>query len=96
MTELSKNFVSFYTVTDNDENQRLDNFLLRYLKGVPKSHIHRIIRSGEIRIDKCRATFDSRIKKGQTIRIPPIRIAEKPLSGCLKKATSSTTWTLPL
>lgn len=84
MTELSKNFVSFYTVTDNDENQRLDNFLLRYLKGVPKSHIHRIIRSGEIRIDKCRATFDSRIKKGQTIRIPPIRIAEKPLSGCLK------------
>ena len=85
MIELSKNFVSFYTVTDNDENQRLDNFLVRLLKGVPKSHIHRIIRSGEIRIDKRRATFDCRIQKGQTIRIPPIKMAEKSVSGSTKK-----------
>ena len=89
MTELSKNFVSFYTVTDSEENQRLDNFLLRYLKGVPKSHIHRIIRNGEIRIDKRRTVFDERIHTGQTIRIPPIRIAEKPLSGSLKNIPTS-------
>lgn len=89
MTELSKNFVSFYTVTDSEENQRLDNFLLRYLKGVPKSHIHRIIRNGEIRIDKRRVAFDERIHAGQTIRIPPIRIAEKQVSGSLKNIPTS-------
>ena len=84
MTSISKNFVSFYTVTDNDNAQRLDNFLLRYLKGVPKSHIHRIIRNGEIRIDKRRASADTRLITGQIIRIPPVRVAEKNLSGCLK------------
>ena len=85
MTELSKNFVSFYTVTDNENGQRLDNFLVRYLKGVPKSHIHRIIRNGEIRIDKRRAAFDERIQTGQKIRIPPVKTAEKSFSGSLKK-----------
>ena len=84
MTSISKNFVSFYTVSDNDNAQRLDNFLLRYLKGVPKSHIHRIIRNGEIRIDKRRASADTRLITGQIIRIPPVRVAEKNLSGCLK------------
>ena len=84
MTSISKNFVSFYTVSDNDNAQRLDNFLMRYLKGVPKSHIHRIIRNGEIRIDKRRASADTRLITGQIIRIPPVRVAEKNLSGCLK------------
>ncbi|MCD0229472.1 23S rRNA pseudouridine(955/2504/2580) synthase, partial [Enterobacter hormaechei subsp. steigerwaltii] len=57
--------------------QRLDNYLIKILKGVPKSHIHRIIRAGEVRLNKKRCKPDSRIAEGDTVRIPPVRVAEK-------------------
>lgn len=56
--------------------QRLDNFLLRHLKGVPKTHVYRIIRSGEVRVNKGRASAQTRVELGDHIRIPPIRTSE--------------------
>lgn len=57
--------------------QRLDNFLIRHLKGVPKTHVYRIIRSGEVRINKGRASADTRVESGDLVRLPPVRISEK-------------------
>jgi 23S rRNA pseudouridine955/2504/2580 synthase len=61
-------------VDEESAGQRLDNFLIRELKGVPKTHIYRIIRSGEVRINKGRAKADSRVSNGDLVRIPPIRV----------------------
>jgi 23S rRNA pseudouridine955/2504/2580 synthase len=55
--------------------QRLDNFLLRELKGVPKSHVYRVVRSGEVRVNKGRASADTRLAQGDMIRIPPVRVS---------------------
>ena len=57
--------------------QRLDNFLIRQLKGVPKTHVYRIIRSGEVRINKGRANADTRVQDGDQVRLPPVRVSEK-------------------
>jgi 23S rRNA pseudouridine955/2504/2580 synthase len=64
-------------VTEADDGQRLDNFLAKSLKGAPRSLIQRIIRSGEVRVNGARATFDTRIALGQLIRIPPVRLAAR-------------------
>ncbi|STZ77107.1 RluA family pseudouridine synthase [Bergeriella denitrificans] len=77
MHAISKNSVSHLAIGAHEAGQRLDNYLIKILKGVPKSHIHRIIRAGEVRLDKKRCKPDSRIEAGQVLRIPPIRIAEK-------------------
>lgn len=84
MQLLSKNLVNYIEITDNDVGQRLDNFLIKKLKGVPKNYIHRIIRSGEVRVNKGRAKPDTRIVLGDIVRIPPVRITEKAISGSLK------------
>ena len=65
------------TVDEGSEGQRLDNFLLRMLKGVPKTHVYRIIRSGEVRVNKGRASADTRIAAGDVIRLPPVRTSER-------------------
>jgi len=57
------------------EGQRLDNFLLRELKGVPKTHVYRIIRSGEVRVNKGRASADTRLAGGDLVRVPPVRMS---------------------
>jgi 23S rRNA pseudouridine955/2504/2580 synthase len=57
--------------------QRLDNFLLRELKGVPKTHVYRIIRSGEVRVNKGRASADTRLEAGDLVRVPPVRLPER-------------------
>ncbi|MEY2952481.1 MAG: hypothetical protein RLZZ401_568 [Pseudomonadota bacterium] len=57
--------------------QRLDNFLLRHLKGVPKTHVYRIIRSGEVRVNKGRASADTRVAEGDSVRLPPVRVSDK-------------------
>ncbi len=75
MNELSKDAVSWLTVGDEAEGQRIDNFLLRTLKGVPKSHIYRILRSGEVRLNKGRVGPDARLAPGDVVRIPPVRTA---------------------
>jgi 23S rRNA pseudouridine955/2504/2580 synthase len=55
--------------------QRLDNFLIRILKGVPKTHLYRVIRSGEVRVNKGRASPETRLAIGDEVRIPPVRTA---------------------
>ena len=64
-------------VDGEDAGQRLDNFLMRHLKGVPKTHVYRIIRSGEVRVNKGRATVDRRIEAGDAIRLPPVRTSRR-------------------
>ena len=64
-------------VDEDSAGQRLDNFLMRELKGVPKTHIYRIIRSGEVRVNKGRVSADSRVAAGDTVRLPPLRISER-------------------
>src|SRR6476661_7429626 len=63
------------TIGEHDTGQRIDNFLLRTLKGVPKSHVYRILRSGEVRLNKGRVGPDARLATGDVLRIPPIRTA---------------------
>lgn len=62
-------------VLDEDAGQRIDNFLLRECKGVPKSHIYRILRSGEVRVNGGRISQTYRLKLGDEVRIPPVRVA---------------------
>jgi 23S rRNA pseudouridine955/2504/2580 synthase len=69
--------VRYLTVDEDYAEQRLDNFLIRELKGVPKTHVYRIIRSGEVRINKGRAQADSRLAAGDVVRLPPIRTSER-------------------
>ena len=67
--------VQALTVDEESAGQRLDNFLIRHLKGVPKTHVYRIIRTGEVRINKGRASADTRIQTGDVVRVPPVRVA---------------------
>ncbi|PQA80208.1 RluA family pseudouridine synthase [Limnohabitans sp. TS-CS-82] len=63
------------TVDEDSAGQRLDNFLMRHLKGVPKTHVYRIIRSGEVRVNKGRASAEQRVEAGDLVRLPPVRIS---------------------
>ena len=76
--ETSKfNKVSFVEVGEEHAGQRLDNFLIRHLKGVPKSRIYNLLRKGEVRVNKGRVKPDTRVKLGDVVRIAPIRVAER-------------------
>lgn len=75
MKGLSKDSATWLEVGEEAVGQRIDNFLLRTCKGVPKSHIYRILRSGEVRVNKGRIGPDYRLQDGDAIRVPPIRIA---------------------
>lgn len=78
MKTLSKALLVKREVIDEDQaGQRIDNFLLRVCKGVPKSHVYRILRSGEVRANGKRIDPAYRLAAGDEIRIPPIRIAER-------------------
>jgi 23S rRNA pseudouridine955/2504/2580 synthase len=81
MNELSKDAVSWLTIGDDADGQRVDNFLTKVLKGVPKSHIYRILRSGEVRVNKGRVGPEARLAIGDVVRVPPVRT-----SAPLKKA----------
>ena len=68
--------VQFLEVDEESAGQRLDNYLMRHLKGVPKTHVYRIIRSGEVRVNKGRAGADTRVAAGDVVRLPPVRRSE--------------------
>jgi 23S rRNA pseudouridine955/2504/2580 synthase len=76
MNSLSKESVTLLTIDESGEAQRIDNFLFRHLKGVPKSHIYRILR-GEVRVNKKRVDQTYRLKLGDLLRIPPVRVAQR-------------------
>ncbi|ASF46562.1 23S rRNA pseudouridine(955/2504/2580) synthase RluC [Methylovulum psychrotolerans] len=69
--------VQLIDITEEQCDQRLDNFLITFLKGVPKSHIYRIVRKGEVRVNKGRVDVKYRLETGDQVRIPPVRVAEK-------------------
>jgi 23S rRNA pseudouridine955/2504/2580 synthase len=70
--------VRHVTVDETREGQRLDNFLVRELKGVPKSRVYRIVRKGEVRVNGSRAKPDYRLQTGDSIRLPPVRVSIEP------------------
>jgi 23S rRNA pseudouridine955/2504/2580 synthase len=69
--------VRYYEVASDTAGQRIDNFLLRQLKGAPKSYIYRIIRKGEVRVNKGRVKAVYRLKAGDRVRIPPVRLSQQ-------------------
>ena len=76
--------VKTLTVDEDSAGQRLDNFLMRHLKGVPKTHVYRIIRSGEVRVNKGRASAEQRVEAGDLVRLPPVRVsAQVQAKACL-------------
>ena len=77
MKGLSKDSATWHEVGEEGEAQRVDNYLTRLLKGVPKSHIYRILRSGEVRVNSGRVGPEHRLKIGDRLRVPPVRSAER-------------------
>jgi len=69
--------VQMLTIGEEEAGQRIDNYLLRICKGVPKSHIYRVLRSGEVRVNKGRIAQTYRLVLGDIVRLPPIRVSEK-------------------
>lgn len=80
--------VKIFTINEDQAEQRIDNFLLSQLKGVPKSLIYRIVRKGEVRVNKGRIKPEYKLQAGDQVRVPPVRVAEKqqaPISSKLNK-----------
>lgn len=77
MNELGKNSVAMLTIDEGSEGQRIDNYLLKLLKGVPKSHIYRILRKGEVRANKKRVDATYRLVLGDVVRVPPVQTARR-------------------
>ena len=76
MNDLGKETVTWVEIDEGSCQQRIDNFLCKHLKGVPKSHIYRILRNGEVRVNKKRADQTYRLQLGDLLRIPPVRVAQ--------------------
>ncbi len=72
---ISAHAVASLTIDEASDGQRIDNFLAKVLKGVPKSHIYRILRSGEVRVNKGRIDASYKLVLGDIVRVPPIRVA---------------------
>ena len=68
--------VRLHTVAEHEAGQRIDNFLLRVCKGVPKSWVYRVVRKGEVRVNKGRIDVDYKLQTGDVVRIPPVRVSE--------------------
>jgi 23S rRNA pseudouridine955/2504/2580 synthase len=75
--EIKKPKVQWVEITEENSGQRIDNFLITKLKGVPKTRIYRIIRKGEVRVNKGRINNKYRLEQGDMVRIPPVRVAER-------------------
>ena len=76
MNDLSKARARTLEVGEEAAAQRIDNFLLRHLKGVPKSHVYRVLRSGEVRVNSGRVRPEYRLQAGDRVRLPPIRTSK--------------------
>ena len=77
MNNLGKARATILEVGEESAAQRIDNFLLRRLKGVPKSHVYRVLRSGEVRVNSGRVKPDYRLQHGDRVRVPPVRVADR-------------------
>lgn len=74
---------------EGDAGQRLDNFLIRVLKGVPRTHVYRLLRKGEVRVNSKRAKPDQRVEAGDRIRLPPVRRPEPATGAAARPASAS-------
>lgn len=79
MKGLSKDSVTWHEAGEDAAGQRIDNYLTKLLKGVPKSHVYRILRSGEVRVNSSRVGPEYRLQQGDKLRIPPVRVAQRAL-----------------
>jgi 23S rRNA pseudouridine955/2504/2580 synthase len=77
MNDLSKARATTLEVGEEAAAQRIDNFLLRHLKGVPKSHVYRVLRSGQVRVNSGRVKPEYRLQAGDRVRVPPIRVSQQ-------------------
>lgn len=77
MKGLSKDSATRREVGEDAAGQRVDNYLTKLLKGVPKSHVYRILRSGEVRVNSGRVGPEYRLQAGDKLRIPPVRVAQR-------------------
>jgi 23S rRNA pseudouridine955/2504/2580 synthase len=77
MSEINFPRVREVTVAEERAGQRIDNFLLSELKGVPRSHLYRLLRKGEVRVNKGRIGPEYRLQVGDLVRIPPVRVAQR-------------------
>lgn len=77
MKQLSKDSVNWLEVAAEEAGQRIDNYLIRWLKGVPKTHVYRILRSGEVRVNSRRIGPEYRVREGDRVRVPPVRTARR-------------------
>jgi len=75
---VSRPAVQWLTIDEGSEGQRLDNFLMARLRGVPRSTVYRIIRKGEVRVNRGRAKPDTRLQAGDEVRVPPLVCRESP------------------
>ncbi len=80
MKGLAKNAVNRVSIGADEAGQRLDNFLLARLKGVPKSHVYKLVRGGEVRVNGARAAASRRLEEGDEVRVPPVRVAARPVA----------------
>lgn len=74
--DINKNSVSQIIINEGQAGQRIDNFLVKHLKGVPKSHIYRLLRSGQVRVNSGRKKPHYKLQSGDTLRLPPVRVSE--------------------
>ena len=81
--------VQYVEAGEGDAGQRLDNFLVRVLKGVPRTHVYRLLRKGEVRVNSKRARPDQRVSAGDRIRLPPIRRPEPAAEGRVRPPSPS-------
>lgn len=84
--QISEHAAALVTIDEASEGQRVDNFLAKILKGVPKSHIYRILRSGEVRVNKGRVDASLKLSLNDVVRVPPIRISAKNPTSAISKA----------
>ena len=77
MTHQQHSGVQYFIVSGDYEGQRIDNFLITFLKGVPRPHIYRILRKGEVRVNKKRIPAFYRLQRGDSVRLPPVFLADK-------------------
>ena len=76
--------VTWIEVGEEGAAQRIDNFLIRHLKGVPKSHVYRVLRSGQVRVNSGRVKPEYRLQVGDRVRVPPVRVSDKAVPPKLK------------
>ena len=74
--QINNNSASHIIISETQAGQRIDNFLLKHLKGVPKSHVYRILRSGQVRVNSGRKKPHYKLQAGDSLRLPPLRLAE--------------------